>query len=161
MAQEKKASIDVSGIELNQLSDLNVDKAISRIKEKRIQNRKTLDSHYKRASDLNSKGEHEKALELMQGDVTSEILSYSSVTDKARKLEKAGKLEASAKVYWKNIYENGSDLPYNFNRLMIILSKLKRKKEELTVAKIYSAFVGDSYREKIEKRISNIERKIQ
>ncbi|MEX1013971.1 MAG: hypothetical protein WDZ80_02315, partial [Candidatus Paceibacterota bacterium] len=153
--------MDISRIELNQLSELNIERAISKIKAKRKQNQKILDDHYKKTTDLNSKGEHEKALELMQGDVTSDILSYSSVTDKAQKLEKAGNLEESAKVYWKNIYENGSDLPYNFNRLMIVLSKLKREKEELTVAKIYCAFVSDSYREMIEKKISNIEKKIQ
>jgi len=160
MAQENKVSIDVPGIELNQLADLDIDRAISKIKEKRARNQKALDDHYKKISDLNSKGEHEKALALMQGNVTSDILSYSAVTAKAEKLEKAGKLEESAKVYWKNIYENGSDLPYNFKRLMIILSKLKRKKEELTVAKIYTVFVSDSYREKIERRIDKIRIKI-
>ncbi|MEX1014919.1 MAG: hypothetical protein WDZ80_07225 [Candidatus Paceibacterota bacterium] len=161
MAQEKKISLDISRFDLNQLSELDVKGAIAKIKGKRKQNQKALDDHYKRASDLNSKGESEKALELIQGGAVSDILSYSSVTDKAYKLETAGKLEQAAKVYWINIYENGSDLPYNFKRLMIILSKLKRKKEELTVAKINCAFVSDSYREKIEKRISNIEKKIK
>lgn len=152
--------MDISRIDLNKISELDVDRAISNIQEKRNQNRRKLDENYKRASDLNSERKHEKALELIQGDAVSDILSYSSVTDKARKLEKTGKLEEAAKAYWLNIYENGSDLPYNFNRLMIILSKLKRKKEELTVAKIYTAFVSDSHRDKIEKRISKIEKKI-
>jgi hypothetical protein len=80
---------------------------------------------------------------------------------KQKSWEKEGKLEEAAKIYWSNIYENGTDAPANFKRLLIVLSKLGRKKEELTVAKLYTSFVKDKELDKLKKRILNIEKKLK
>jgi hypothetical protein len=88
------------------------------------------------------------------------VVAYFPVYQKAEKLEKEGNLEEAAKIYWSNIYENGTDAPANFKRLLIVLSKLGRKKEELAVAKIYSSFVKEKELEKLKKRIINIEKKL-
>lgn len=128
-----------SGIQvssLDQLTEMDIDEAVSKIKEKRKQN--------------------QKAQKLTSEDVTGYFQVYSS----AEKLEKAGKLEDAAKTYWRNIFENGTDAPANFKRLLIVLSKLGRKKEELSVALIYLAFVKEKEREKIKKRIENIRKKL-
>lgn len=128
----KKDSFD-----LNQLAEIDLDEAVSKIKEKRKENQKA------------------------QKSTSKDVLGYFSVYAKAEKLEKEGKLEDAAIIYWKNIYENGSDAPANFKRLLIVLSKLKRKKEELSVALIFSSFVNGKEKDKIEKRIANIKKKLE
>lgn len=148
-----------SGIQvssLDQLTEMDIDEAVSKIKEKRKQNQKKFNENYKKAESLINKGQYQKAQKLTSEDVTGYFQVYSS----AEKLEKAGKLEDAAKTYWRNIFENGTDAPANFKRLLIVLSKLGRKKEELSVALIYLAFVKEKEREKIKKRIENIRKKL-
>lgn len=146
----------VKAIPLNELADINIDKAVSTIRNKRKDNQRKFKSNYEKAKALIRKGQTQKAQELTSQDV----VAYFPVYQKAEKLEKEGNLEEAAKTYWSNIYENGTDAPANFKRLLIVLSKLGRKKEELSVAKIYSSFVKEKELDKLKKRISNIKKKI-
>lgn len=147
----------INAISLNDLADINIDKAISTIRNKRKDNQRKFKSIYEEAKELIRKGQTQKAQELTSQDV----VSYFTVYQKAEKLEKEGNLEEAGKVYWSNIYENGTDAPANFKRLLIVLSKLGRKKEELSVAKIYTYFIKKKELEKLKKRIINIEKKIK
>ena len=150
-------AFQVENVKLDQLADINIDKAVSTIRNKRIDNQRKFESNYEKAKALIKKGQTQKAQELTSQDV----LGYFPVYQKAEKLEKEGKLEEAAKIYWSNIYENGTDAPANFKRLLIVLSKLGRKKEELTVAKLYTSFVKDKELDKLKKRILNIEKKLK
>jgi len=143
-------------ISLDELADITTDEAVSMILKKRKNNRREFESNYDKAKTIIRKGQTQKAQELTSQDV----LGYFHVYQKAEKLEKEGNLEKAAKIYWSNIYENGTDAPANFKRLLIVLRKLGRKKEELTVAKIYSAFVKEKELQKLKKRIINIEKKL-
>ena len=79
---------------------------------------------------------------------------------KAYELEKRGDLIKAAKLYWKNIYKNGSDAPANFNRLLIVLDKLKHYEDELRVAEVFIVFVSEEYIDKLKKRIERLKKKI-
>jgi len=149
-------TFEAKNITLDELTGINVKEVISAIKKKREDNIKKFEEIYSKAEKLIRQGKIQKAQELTSQDV----LSYFHVYKKAEKLEKEGSLEEAAEIYWSNIYENGTDAPANFKRLLIILSKLDRKKEELSVAKIYSDFVKEKDREKLERRIENIRSKI-
>ncbi len=76
---------------------------------------------------------------------------------KAEMAEKKGNLEKAAKIYWENIFDNGTDARGNFDRLLIVLNRLGSLEEELKVAEIYLEFNEiKSERERISKRISRI-----
>jgi hypothetical protein len=149
-------TFEAKNITLDELTGINVKEIISVIKKKRENNIKKFEEIYAKAEKLISQGKVQKAQDLTSQDV----LSYFPVYKKAEKLEKEGNLEEAAEIYWSNIYKNGTDAPANFKRLLIVLSRLDRKKEELSVAKIYSAFVKGKDREKLERRIENIRNKI-
>jgi len=152
----QRRTIKVKNIALDDLVDINFKEVISVIKRRRENNIKKFEENSAKASELAGQGKFKKAQDLTSQDV----LGYYHVYAKANKLEKEEKLEEAAKIYWKNIYENGTDAPANFKRLLIVLSKIGRKKDELSVAKIYSAFVKEKDREKLERRITNIKKKL-
>lgn len=156
-SQRQDQIFEVKNITIDELAEINIDKVVSTINKKRENNQSKFDENYEKAKTLIKKGQTKKAQELTSQDV----IGYFPIYRKAEKLEKEGKLEEAAKIYWSNLYDNGTDAPANFKRLLIVLSKLGRKQEELSVAKIYSSFVKEKDREKLKSRIINIEKKLQ
>jgi accessory colonization factor AcfC len=153
---QSQAKKKAKKIKLDDLADINVEEVILAIKKKKQKNISTFEENYAKAVELMGQGKAKKAQDL----TTQDVIGYYDIYAKANKLEEEGKLEDAAKIYWKNIYENGTDAPANFKRLLIVLSKIGRKKEELSVAKIYSAFVKEKDREKLERRITKIKKKL-
>ena len=141
---------------MSNLENIPVKEAIEHIRNKRIENRKKFDENYKKTEKLIESGKFEEAQKLTREDV----LGYYPVYAEAEKKEKAGKLEEAAELYWRNIYNNGTDAPANFKRLLIVLGKLGRLSDELKVAEVYLKFVGKSDYLKIEKRIEGIKGKM-
>lgn len=119
------------------LKNISVKEVVEHIKNKRIENERINDEIWERAKKLMELGFWEEVQKLTQRDV----LGYYPFYVEAEEIEKAGKLEKAAELYWRNIYINGTDAPANFKRLLIVLSKLGQLSDELKVAEIYLKFV--------------------
>lgn len=128
--------------------NITIEEACINIKNKREENKKIFDENYEKANKLIDLGKYKEAEKLTSKDV----LGYYHIYAKAENEEKLGNLEEAAKLYWKNIYLNGSDAPANFKRLLIIFKKLDQLEDELKLAKIYLNFVSKSDYPKIEKK---------
>jgi len=148
-------SLDVKSFDLNSLADIDIRKAKESIKKQRKKNLKKFDANYEKAKKLIQKGRSDEAQELTSKDV----LGYHKTFAKAQSLEKEENLKEAAIIYWFNIYENGTDAPANFNRLLIILRKLKLYKAELSIALIFSDFVKNKNKGKLDRRINTIKNK--
>jgi hypothetical protein len=129
--EEEKEEIKIFDLKTSLVGEI-----VEYIKKKRIKNRRKFDENYKKVSKLIDSGKFEEVQKATQEDV----LGYYPVYVEAEKKEKAGKLEEAAELYWINISTNGTDVPANFYRLMIILKKLGRLSEELKVSEIYDHF---------------------
>ena len=135
-----------------------VNEAVEIIKNRRSEIEKQKDLLYRKELELVDEGKFNalnKVYEKIQG------LDFADVYQKAHLLEKSEKIDAAANLYWKNIFVNGSDIPANFTRLLILLNKLNLPSEELKVAEIYLHFINESNKEEIEKRIVRIKKKLE
>lgn len=118
------------------LKTSSVEEIVEYIKNKRIANRRKFHENHIKAEKLIESGKFEEAQKLTREDV----VAYYHVYAEAEKKEKAGKLEEAAELYWTNISTNGTDVPANFTRLMVILKKLGRLLEALKVSEIYDKY---------------------
>jgi hypothetical protein len=141
---------------LIKLEDISIEDAIQHIENKRTKNSNKAERLDERVDKLFDKDMLLEAQELISKDVTS----YYHVYAEAKAQEKAGNLTKAARIYWKNIYVNGTDAPANYKKLLIVLRKLNRLKDELKVAQIYEHFLDDAIDvQKIQKRIESIKKK--
>jgi len=141
------------------LTNLNLDDVIKAIKNKQIKNKELFESNYKRARELVGTGASDNEIrKLTEEDVTG----YYPIYLKASKMEKSENLEGALDLYWGNIYVNGTDAPGNYERMIVILNKLKRYKDLMFILQLYLACGGmrEDINEKIIKRISSVEKKI-
>jgi len=137
------------------ISKFRVEKMVKIIEKKRAKNRTEFNKNYEKAIRFIKAGKDKKAQELSSTDV----LGYYSVYAEAEKKEKQGDLRSAAKLYWKNIFVNGTDAPANFRRLLIVLGKLGEFEDELKVARVYLHFVGDRDRLWLDRRIKKLQKK--
>lgn len=137
------------------ISKLRVEKIIKIIEKKRARNQKEFNKIYEKIDRLIEAGKSKKAPKLASRD----ILAYYPIYEEAEKKEKQGDLRGSAKVYWKNIFVNGTDAPANFRRLLIVLDKLGKFEDELKVARVYLHFVGGRDRLWLDRRIKRLQKK--
>jgi len=151
---KKKVKIP-SGI-LNIISELDEKRIIDEIKIKRHLNEQKQDRNYNKAIGLTNEGKFETAIKISSED----DLGFYNYYQLAQKNEKRGKIIKAAEIYWFNIFHNGTDAPGNFNRLLILLRKMKDFEKEYKIARIYKSFVNESQFEKIDKRIETIKKKI-
>lgn len=139
------------------ISKFRVEKMVKIIEKKRARNQKEFNKIYEKIDRLIKAGKWKKPESIPKFD--KDVLGYYPVYAKAEKKEKRGDLRGAAKLYWKNIFVNGTDAPANFRRLLIVLEKLNELEDELKVARVYLHFVGDRDQLWLERRIKRLQKK--
>lgn len=139
------------------LFNIDTNSAIETIKHQRILNHKQFKLNCKKVRELIDQGKFNQASNLSNKD----LLGYFHIYQMAKNIEEEGNLERAANLYWENIYKNGTDAPANFNRLLIVLNKLKLYEEELKIANIFLAFINEGQIEKLNRRIEKLRKRIR
>lgn len=152
----KSINLEVPTNILNQISTIEEDEIIRQIKIKRQKNEQLFEDNQDKLEKLIDKGKYNEANSLSSLD----ILGYFEFYQFAQEEEKKENLERAAEIYWHNIFNNGTDAPASFDRLLILLRKLKEFEKELIVARVYRNFVHENKQELINKRIETIKKKI-
>jgi len=140
------------------ISKLSVEKIVEIIENKRAKSKRKFDKNYEKIDKLIKAGKWKKPELISKFD--KDVLGYYPIYAKAEKKEKQGNLRAAAKLYWKNIFVNGTDAPANFRRLLIVLDKLNELEDELKVARVYLHFVGDRDQLWLGRRIKRLQKKL-
>lgn len=135
-----------------------VDEAVRRIELIRKENELKIGNFYQEMSNSLKEGIDYDYLNKIDENISK--LNYGNVLQAALELEKSGNLIDAARLYWENIYVNGTDTPANFNRLLVVLKKLKLYCDALKAAEIYIHFVDEPYKSKIQEMIHSIEKKL-
>lgn len=152
----KSIPLEVPTELLHQISTIEEDEIIRQIRIKRQKNEQLFDDNQEKLDKLIDNGKYEAANSLSSFD----ILGYFEFYQYAQEEEKKENLVKAAEIYWYNIFINGTDAPASFERLLILLRKLKEFEKELVVARVYRNFVHENKHEKINKRIETIKKKI-
>lgn len=152
----KSINLNVPTKILEQISTIEEDEIINQIIIKRQKNEQLFLDNLVKQEKLLAKRKYEEVNNLSSID----ILSYFEYYQYAQKEEKKENFERAAEIYWYNIFNNGTDAPASFDRLLILLRKLKEFEKELVVARVYRNFVHENKIDKIDKRIETIKKKI-
>lgn len=140
---------------LHQISTIKEDEIIRKIRIKRQKNMQLFENNYNTRLKLIDSGKSEEAYQIDSFDP-----GYFEFYQDAQEEEEKGNLKRAAEIYWYNIFNNGTDAPANFSRLLILLRKLKEFEKELVVARVYRNFSDGKKLETIDKRIETIKQKM-
>lgn len=141
---------------LQQITSIEESDIIKQINNKRKENEQKSCDNQDKVEELMHKGKYNDANRLSSLD----FLGYLEFYQYAQQEEKNENIKKAAEIYWYNIFNNGTDAPASFDRLLILLRKLKEYEKELIVARVYRNFVNENKYEKIDKRIETIKKKI-
>lgn len=152
----KSVNLEIPTNILNQISAIDEDEIVRQIRNKRQKNEQLFYDNQDRIEKLIENGKYEEANKLSSLD----ILGYFEFYQYAQEEEKKENIVRAAEIYWYNIFNNGTDAPASFDRLLILLRKLNELEKELVIARIYRNFVNENKFEIIDKRIETLKKKI-
>jgi len=139
------------------LHNLDIEEVVHQIGEKRVKNAVQEGERLKKMLNL-----FEYNIELPDNDSSKQSNGgFYYYYSEALVSEKNGELRKAAELYWDNIYQNGTDAPASFIRLLIVLNRLEEYEIELKIAKIYRRFVYEKFQDSLDKKIARLEKKIE
>lgn len=143
--------------------DIDPKQAFEHIKQKRKENQYKNDLKSYLTTQLIKEGKYEE-LNTITHAPELDVIDYMYFSIQAHKYYSKGKLEEALHIFWQNIYDNGTYIKGDYDNLLKILNKLKRREEELMVAELYKLHLEEENSKEetanIDKRIKRIKKQI-